>query len=109
RLFRPSPEAEPVVRAALLIAAAGLPLLWSDANVTPMALRAAGDSVYPGLVSAGALALGRLGLGYVLAIPLGMGVPGIWAGMLAEWLLRAALMRRRIGGEKWLRVQPARA
>ncbi|HSK69557.1 MAG TPA: MATE family efflux transporter, partial [Candidatus Limnocylindria bacterium] len=73
RLFRPSPEAEPVVRAALLIAAAGLPLLWSDANVTPMALRAAGDSVYPGLVSAGALALGRLGLGYVLAIPLGMG------------------------------------
>ncbi len=103
RLFHPSPEAEPVIRMCLLAAAAGLPLLWSDANIIPMALRAAGDSTYPGVVSALALALGRFALGYLLTIPLGLGVPGIWLALLFEWLLRAVLMRHRLSGNRWLR------
>ena len=40
-----------------------------------------------------ALALGRCALGYVLTIPLGLGVPGLWIALAAEWLFRAIAFR----------------
>ncbi len=104
-LFSPSSEALPIVYRCLLIAAVGMPTIWCDGYVTPMALRAAGDVVYPTVVSVGALFIGRIGVGYVLTIVAGLGVPGVWIGMLVEWLLRAVLLRRRVNGTKWLHIK----
>ena len=40
--------------------------------------------------------------GNLLTIVLGLGVPGVWLGMVVEWLIRAVLLRSRVKGDKWL-------
>lgn len=102
RMYHPSEQAMPVIYRCLLIAAAGLPMIWCDGYITPMALRAAGDVMFSTVVSVAGLFIGRIAIGYLLAIVLGLGVPGMWIGMMVEWALRAMLQRLRIRGEKWL-------
>ena len=41
-------------------------------------------------------------MGYVLTIPLGLGVPGVWLGMMIEWILRALLFHLRVKSDGWL-------
>ena len=67
-----------------------------------MALRAAGDVMFSTVVSVASLFVGRIAIGYVLTIVLGFGVPGVWLGMVVEWLIRAVLLRSRVKGDKWL-------
>ena len=44
----------------------------------------------------------RVGLGYVFAIPLGLGLPGVWICMCLEWAVRTAVFWKRFSGDKWL-------
>jgi len=106
RLYRATDQGSAVIWAALSIGAAGLPLLWCDGNVPAMVLRVANDAVFTGTVSVAALALGRVALGYILTIPLGLGVPGVWISMVAEWGMRAIAFRVRMRGNEWLHIQP---
>ena len=101
-MYNPSLQAKPIIYTCLMIATIGKPLIWSDSYITPMALRAAGDVMFSTVVSVASLFVGRIAIGYVLTIVLGFGVPGVWMGMMIEWLIRAVLLRRRIKGEKWL-------
>jgi len=103
KLYNPSQQALPIVYRCLIIASIGMPLIWCDGYVTPMALRAAGDVVYTTVVSVASLFVGRIAIGYCLTIVLGFGVPGVWMGMMVEWLLRAILLRIRVTGNKWLK------
>ena len=93
RLYHATEQGTAIVYTALTIAAAAMPFFWCDSNVLPMTLRIVGESGYASAVSVLALALGRCALGYALTIPLGLGVPGLWAALAAEWLLRAAAFR----------------
>ncbi len=102
-LYSPSPQALPIIYQSLTLAVAAMPLIWCDAYITPMALRAAGDATFSTVVSVAGLAVGRVALGYLLTITFGLGVPGVWLGMLVEWLARAAALRTRIRGERWLK------
>ena len=102
KMYNPSADATTIIYTCLMIATIGKPLIWSDSYVTPMALRAAGDVMFSTWVSVASLFIGRIAIGYVLTIVLGMGVPGVWLGMLIEWLLRAVLLRIRVKGDKWL-------
>ena len=95
RLYHATEQGTAIVYTALTIAAAAMPFLWCDSNVLPMTLRIVGESAYASAVSVLALALGRCALGYALTIPLGLGVPGLWIALAAEWLLRAAAFRLR--------------
>lgn len=104
RLYHPTAQALPIIYRCLFIASAGMPLIWCDGYITPMALRAAGDAVYPTIVSVTALFAGRIALGYYLTIVVGLGVPGIWIGMMAEWLARAILLGTRVRGTRWLHM-----
>ena len=70
-----------------------MPFLWCDSNVRAMTLRIVGQSTYASTVSVLALALGRCALGYVLTITLGLGVPGLWIALAAEWLFRTIAFR----------------
>ena len=102
RLYSVSPESAPMIRLCLGIAAVGMPLLICDSNLSSMTLRVAGDGVFTGAAAVACLALGRCLLGYVLTIPLGLGVPGIWIAMVAEWLLRSVIQNLRLRGNRWL-------
>ena len=102
KMYNPSAEATTIIYTCLMIATIGKPLIWSDSYVTPMALRAAGDVMFSTWVSVASLFIGRIAIGYVLTIVLGLGVPGVWLAMMIEWCLRAILLRHRVKGEKWL-------
>ncbi len=101
-MYSVPPESKGMIYIALAIAAVGMPLFAVDSNVAAMVLRVAGDGVFTGAVAVTALALGRCVLGYILTIPLGLGMPGIWIALAFEWLLRTAVQRMRLRGDAWL-------
>ena len=100
-LFSATEQARPIIMRCCVIAVACLPLLWCDSYIVPMALRAAGDAVFTSVVSVVALLVCRCVVGYILTIPLGLGVPGVWISLVVEWLLRAVVLRLRLRGDRW--------
>jgi len=69
------------------------------------AMRGAGDTRYPLLITVLGLALVRLPLGYVLGIVWGKGLLGAWLAMCADFSLRALLAVRRFVGGRWIHVK----
>src|SRR5581483_1437502 len=65
------------------------------------ALRGAGDTRWPLMVSFAGLWLVRLPVAWYLGLHLGMGMTGIWAGYLVEYYLRAAVTTARFGQGRW--------
>ena len=102
KMYSVPPESERIIYIALGIAAVGMPLFACDSNITAMVLRVAGDGVFTGICAVSALLIGRCILGYVLTIPLGLGVPGIWIALVFEWVFRVALQRVRLRGDQWI-------
>lgn len=107
KLYSPTESALPIIWKCLVIGSIGLPIIWCDGYITPMTLRTAGDATFSTVVSVVSLAVGRIAIGYILTIVAGFGVPGVWMGMMCEWLIRAVLMRRRLSGNKWLHIKEA--
>lgn len=102
RLYAPTAEALPQIYLALAIAAIPMPLIWGDANIPGAAMRAAGDATYVTMVSLVAMWVARVGIGYVLTIPLGLDIGGVWLGLVLEWVIRVVLLRPRLQSGKWL-------
>ena len=102
-LYAPSEAAKPIIFTSLLIGGAALSIFGCDSNIIPSALRAAGDVIYPSIVSITTLFAGRILIGYILTIVLGIGVPGVWLALSFEMLVRAIVLRKRVRGDKWYR------
>jgi len=69
------------------------------------ALRGAGDTRFPLVASAVNWFVIRLPLAYVLAFPVGLGLAGIWAGIAADYFVRAGLLAWRFRSGAWQRVR----
>ncbi|NDL68197.1 MATE family efflux transporter [Clostridiales bacterium F-3ap] len=82
-------------------AAVAMPLLWAMSFILPAGFKGSGDVRYTLLVSVVGMWMFRILVGYLLAIPLGIGVLGIWLGMYADWLVRAVLFALRLKNGKW--------
>lgn len=78
------------------------PVIWTMSFVAPAVLRASGDVKYTTAVAMLSMFLFRITIGYLLAIVMGFGVIGIWAGMYADWLVRGILFGIRYFRRKWL-------
>jgi putative MATE family efflux protein len=76
-------------------------LFWPWSFITPAALRAAGDVKYTMTVSVISMWVFRIGLGYIFAIVLKLGVLGVWMGMYSDWIVRGALFIKRLLDGKW--------
>ncbi len=70
------------------------------------ALRGAGDTRYPMLITAGCIWLVRLPLAYLFAVGLGWGLAGAWTAMSIDLTVRGTLnlLRFRSGGWKTITV-----
>lgn len=79
------------------------PFIWAPSFLVPAALRGAGDGRYTMVVAIVSMWTVRVGLGWLLAIPVGLGMMGIWLAMVADWIVRACCYVPRLRGGAWLR------
>lgn len=100
--YSPPAETLSIIYRLLVIALIAFPFFWVTSNTMPAILRSAGDSNYSSIVSLITMWLIRVGGGYVVAIPLGFGIEGVWACMCLEWIVRVAAFGIRFHGNKWL-------
>ena len=78
-----------------------MPLLWAVSFLIPAGLKGAGDTKYTLIVSIFGMWVFRVSMGYVLGVPLGLGVIGVWFGMYIDWTVRGILFLIRLKKGKW--------
>ncbi|NSW91637.1 MAG: MATE family efflux transporter, partial [Firmicutes bacterium] len=78
-----------------------MPLAWSTLFIIPAGLKGAGYARYTMIVSIFSMWAFRITLGYLLGIPLNLGVRGVWLGMFADWIVRSVLFYLRLRRGKW--------
>jgi len=69
------------------------------------ALRGAGDTRFPMVVTAAAIWLVRLPLAYLFALVLGGGLLGAWAAMALDMVMRGVLNFLRFRAGRWKTLQ----
>ncbi|MDO4293572.1 MAG: MATE family efflux transporter [Eubacteriales bacterium] len=102
RMYQAPDNTVRIIYGVLAIAAVCMPFFWPASNVLPSVMRSAGDASYASYFSLVTMWVIRVGLGYVLAIPLGLGIEGVWIGMCLEWAVKTVAFVRRFRGERWL-------
>lgn len=75
--------------------------LWAIGFVLPAGLKGAGDAKYTMITSIMGMWLIRITLGYILGIPLGLGLMGVWIAMYIDWLVRGILYIIRFKKGAW--------
>jgi putative MATE family efflux protein len=101
-VFAPRAETVALIYQLLLISVIPMPFFFVYSSVLPNILRAAGDATFSSVVSLTTMWAVRVGLGYLVGIPLGFGIQGVWAVMAFEWLVRSVIFLFRFRGKKWL-------
>lgn len=104
RQYNPSPEAYILSTKLMYTSLPALLLFWPMSNTLPSTLRAASDAVYPSVLSLTILWTISIALGYVLAIPAGFGIWGVWIATWISWAARCAAFYLRFRGKKWLKI-----
>lgn len=74
---------------------------WSLSFVLPSGLKGAGDAKYTLVTTIIGMWVFRITLGYLLAIPLKLGLMGVWLGMFVDWTVRGVLYYIRFRSGKW--------
>jgi putative MATE family efflux protein len=104
RVFTDDPEVLAVGVPSLRVIALATPV-WSLGMVLSGALRGAGDTRFPLLVTTVTGWAIRVPVGYVCGLLLGLGLAGVYAGTLADALLSAGLMVWRHRRGKWREIK----
>ena len=77
-------------------------LIWPIAFTLPTTFRGAGDAKWPMVISLSVMFICRIGLSYVIADFLGVGVFGTWIAMFIDWYVRAGFYIYRYFSGKWM-------
>ena len=76
-------------------------IIWPLSFTVPATFRGAGDSKIVMYISLAVMFTCRIGLSYVLADWMGIGVFGTWIAMFIDWYVRAAIYIYRYFSNKW--------
>jgi len=100
--YNPSAEAEVLIPKLLLSSLPCLFLFWPASNTYPSVLRSCGDSLFPTVTSIGVLWLVNIGMGYLLAMPIQMGIWGVWIAVWLGWIAQGITLTLRFRSRKWI-------
>lgn len=100
--YNPSPEAAAMATRLLYWSLFGLILFYPKSSTLPAVLRAGSDTMYPSVISMMVLWVFTIGMGYLLAIPMGLGLNGTWIAMWTGWAARSTAFSFRFRSKKWL-------
>jgi len=106
--YNPSPEAEAMATRLLYWSIFGLMIFYPKSSTLPAVLRAGSDTMYPSIVSMAVLWVFTIGMGYILAIPMGLGLNGTWIAMWSGWAARSTAFSFRFRSRKWLYMTKAK-
>jgi Na+-driven multidrug efflux pump len=102
RLYQAPANTLSLIYQLIFIALIPLLLFWSMSNVMPSVLRSAGDASFGSAVSLITMWVIRVGLGYLMAVPMGLGMVGVWICIGLEWAARTVIFYWRYRSEVWL-------
>lgn len=102
KLYNAPNDAQLLIYVLITIVVIAMPFFWSTSNVMPCVFRAAGDATFSSIFSLITMWTIRVGLGYVFAIPLGLGIKGVWICMGIEWAVRSVVFMIRYYSGVWL-------
>lgn len=74
---------------------------WPSSFVLPAGLKGAGDAKYTLTTTIIGMWAFRITFGYILGIPLKLGLLGVWLGMYTDWIVRGTLYHIRLKNGKW--------
>lgn len=100
-IYGMSPQTTAIALQLLLLHGSFAMLTWPAAFTLPNALRAANDARFTMAVSMVIMWTCRVGLSYLFARGMGMGVFGVWLAMITDWFFRSAIYVARFHGNKW--------
>lgn len=103
-IYTKDPGVAAVTRSLMNLIFVMLPLFWSTSFILPAGFRGAGDVRFSMTVSMASMWTLRVTLGYVLAIVVGLGVLGVWIGMIVDWVARSAFFGLRLRSGSWLQT-----
>ncbi len=104
RVFTSSPEVIGLAAIYLFLMGFSEPALGAVFTLGG-GMRGAGYTKVPMAVNFFGLIVLRLSLGYALGIGMGMGLPGVWLGMVIEWFVRLVLMYAFFVRGRWKAVK----
>ena len=102
RQYNPAPEAAALSIQLLWMSLPCLLLFYPMSSTLPNTLRAASDTLYPSVFSLAIMWACNIALGYLLAIPAGLGLVGVWIATWVSWGARTLAFSLRFQGSKWL-------
>ena len=103
-LFTQTPEVQELAASVLRIIALFQPLA-ALVQVLTGALQGAGDTCFPLISTALGIWGIRLGIGYILAVPCGMGLIGIWCAYALDVTVRGLLLYVRFRKGAWTHIE----
>lgn len=95
KIYKPTASTAQTALFLLYLSAPMLLIFFTTANVMPSALRSIGDNVFPSAFSLIVMWVINIFGGWLLAIPAGLGLTGVWISNWLGWFIRA--------GGYWLR------
>ena len=104
KIYRVSDETAKIASSLMFYHCILSTFFWPPSFTLPNALRAASDVKYTMWISMVSMWTWRIGLSYLLAIPMKMGVLGVWIAMTVDWVFRAACFIYRFVKEKYRTV-----
>jgi putative MATE family efflux protein len=104
RLYISDPEITALGGLCLRIFSLSFPLIALNQSLGG-ALRGAGDTRFPMLVTGASVWLIRIPLVYTLGIVLGFGLPGVWSGHGFDLIVRGLLMVFRFSRGRWKTIK----
>lgn len=93
----------PIALPLMILASVQQPFVGAT-MVMANGLRGAGMTRGPLVAQISGVLIIRVGVGYLLAFPLGLGVEGIYWGTVIDWLLRTGILAVIVLRGKWLNV-----